>query len=162
MAAAADEVPEYAPELTQEEQELVQGLQDCIDHARHRANKHWPPDVAEEMVQALLSKAKVGSYLVCTVLGCSTAWVVPVKGPTSTGLRSKVKVDLLAHLCISGLQDCMGHASQTFTKQWLASVAQAMLQVLLGIFKTRSCFISCLGPAPGRTSALALHWQGYI
>ena len=65
MAAAADEVPEYAPELTEEEQELVQGLQDCMNRARHRANKQWPPDVAQEMLQALLNKAKVGSYLVC-------------------------------------------------------------------------------------------------
>ena len=124
MAAAADEVPEFAPELTVEEQELVQGLQDCIHRARHRANKHWPPDVAQEMVQALLSKAKVGSFLVCTVGGCRTAWVVPVRGPSRTGLLSNVKVNLLTHLCISGLQDCICHASQIHTKHWLANVAQ--------------------------------------
>ena len=73
IAAAADEVPEYAPELTEEERELVQGLQDCIDRARQRANKQWPPDVAQEMLQALLSRAEVGCCLVCTVEGSSTA-----------------------------------------------------------------------------------------
>ena len=109
MAAAADEVPEYAPELTQEEQELVQGLQDSIDRARQRANKHWPPDVAQEMLQALLSKAKVGTCLVGTVGGSSTAGVVPVRGSMSTDLlrwhrggrrlsRAKAKVSSW-HLC---------------------------------------------------------------
>ncbi len=152
MAAAADEVPEYAPELTEEEQELVQGLQDCMDRARQRANKHWPPDVAQEMLQALMNKAKVGSCLAWTAGGCSTAGVVPVGGTTCTGLLGNGKVSSW-HICaIQGCGTAWAMPDRHSLSTGLQILPQAMLQELMAKVKIRSCVV-CLFVGCARLNA---------